>query len=63
MGLSMTKSIIRFERSKITKIAKLVFKFSEPVFDVVKTGFYSSRNWFLLPKFGFQAHKKRLAAL
>ena len=52
-GLSATKSINHSWWSKITEIAKLVFKTRKPVSTVSKTGF-------LMPAFGFQAPQSDL---
>jgi hypothetical protein len=52
-GLSATKSINHSWWSKITEIAKLVFKTRKPVSAVSKTGF-------LMPAFGFQAPQSDL---
>ena len=52
-GLSAAKSINHSWWSKITEIAKLVFKTRKPVSAVSKTGF-------LMPAFGFQAPQSDL---
>ena len=52
-GLSAAKSINRSWWSKITEIAKLVFKTRKPVSAVTKIGF-------LMPEFGFQAPQSDL---